>query len=94
MQAFYEEYGDRGFMPISLVLTDLDNWVGMHGFDAVGSHPNLDDSGWGVLGNFVDGSVGTPNLTLLAPGLKVVVRGQDGGRIDAATIEQHLPENY
>jgi len=60
----------------------------------VGSYPQVDDSSWGILGNFMDGDVGTPNLTVLAPGLVVVKRGEDGGRLSASLIEQYLPENY
>jgi len=94
VQALYEEYGDRGFIPITLLFTDLDDWVNYHGFTEVGSNPVFDDNDMAVIGNFISGSFGTPNLTLLAPGLEVVIRGEDGGRVDAATIEQYLPENY
>ena len=94
MQALYEEYGDRGFLPITLALNGLEGWLNAVGLDQVGSYPSVDDSDMSVITNFISGSFGTPNLTLLAPGLKVLVRGQDGGRVDAATIEQYLSETY
>ena len=94
VQALYEEYGDRGFLPITLLFSPVENWVNELGLSEVGSNPVVNDNDMSVITNFISGNFGTPNLTLLAPGLEVVIRGEDGGRVDAALIEQYLPENY
>jgi len=53
-------------------------------------HPVLDDTGFSVISRYVDGSIGMPNLTLLAPGLKI--RWRDRHSISASDIESILAD--
>ena len=88
VQALYEEYGDRGFLPISLMTTaNMSGWAGAHGLE----HPVLDDTGFPVISRYVDGgTIGMPNLTLMAPGLKI--KWRDRNSISVGDFEQFLPE--
>ena len=93
VQALYEEYGDRGFLPMTL-MTDGDQSSRAGWADTFGlTHPVLDDDGFPVIASYMGGgSIGMPNLTLLGPGLEVLWTNRNS--ISASEIEEHLPEDY
>ncbi|MEE2750825.1 MAG: hypothetical protein VX519_05300 [Myxococcota bacterium] len=91
VQALYEEYGDRGFLPMTL-MTDGASRVGWANTFGL-THPVLDDDGFSVYAPYMGGgSIGLPNLTLLGPGLEVLWTNRNS--ISAGDIEEHLPEDY
>ncbi len=90
VQALYEEYGDQGFLPITMMTDNpsLSGWAEMHGL----THPVVSDDGFSVYAPYMGGgSIGMPNLTLTAPGLKVLWTNRNS--ISASDIESVLPES-
>jgi hypothetical protein len=59
------------------------DWVSQYGI----THPVVLDDGWRVTDRF--GPQGVPSMTLLKPGLELVVVD---GYVDASTIEGLLPQ--
>ena len=67
----------------------LAGWAGAHGL----THPVLDDNGFSVYAPYMGGGeIGMPNLTLMAPGLKVLWTNRNS--ITVGDFESHLPDDY
>lgn len=94
VQGYYEEYGARGFIAITLLgedensqppdNDDLNAWAEQAGI----THPVLADGSWGV-SNRYEQDGGIPTLTLVAPGGELVMVDQ---YVTDADIEAVLPE--
>jgi hypothetical protein len=92
LQADYEEFGSRGFIPVTLIAEndvsatpsqdDLNEWVAQFGL----THPVVADDGW-VIGNRFEVDYGIPSMTLIAPGGEILFRDE---YITATEIEEAL----
>ena len=91
----YNSYADRGLMIITLLgetdsgslpaQENLAGWADQYGQ----TFPVVADGSFGVGARFVEGSsIGLPSISLLAPGMEVVIAD---GRPTAQDIEALLP---
>ena len=75
-------------MVITLFLTGdggQEEWVSTHGL----THPVLDDSGYDVIGRFISGSFGIPNVQVLSPGMQVQITNTN--HVSPSDFEAWLP---